>query len=179
MDVLQRVQMRGSDEEESCTHPSQLHATNTVGTWGSQRRRRFVSSHLEEHFDGTESPISKKTPRIEDLVEMVRKWIDEDKSHFSGGPRSLILRIYDSPLLEKIMSHGFKEVCDTEFHCYTEATGPIQHLRTYQVKITVHSHDDYLISQASPSSLQGLALDWFYSLPSCNAPIPQIHFKTL
>ena len=54
----------------------------------------------------------------------------------------------------------------SNFECYTGETDLVQHLRAYQVKTTVHSQDDYLISRVFLSSLKGFALDWFYSLPS-------------
>ena len=46
----------------------------------------------------------------------------------------------------------------SNFECYSEATNPIQHLRQYQDKIVVHSHDDLLLSRVFPSSLKGCRL---------------------
>ena len=95
---------------------------------------------------------------------MVKKRIDEDKSHSRDGPGSSILRISDFPLSEEIISHRFsKKFAIPIFDYYTEATDPVQHLWAYQVKMAVHSHNDYLMCRVFPSSLKGVTLDWFYS----------------
>jgi len=72
----------------------------------------------------------------------------------------------DSALSDEITSHRLlKKFAMPGFECYSEATDPIQHLRQYQDKIVVHSHDDLLLSRAFQSSLKGAAYNWFYTLP--------------
>jgi len=44
-------------------------------------------------FDESEPHMPMETPRIEDLVEIVRKQINEDKPQFRGVPGSSILKI--------------------------------------------------------------------------------------
>jgi len=91
----------------------------------------------------------------------------ETNHDLRGGPGSFILRISDSPPLEEITSHQFpKKFVITIFDCHTGVTDLVQHLRTYLVKITVHSNDDLLMCRVFPSCLKGVALDWFYSLSS-------------
>ena len=75
VEVLRRAWMRGS-YEKSRTHHSQPHAMDATCSGGN----RIHVPTLRERSD--ESKIHKftKTSHIEDLVEMVRKRIDEDKS---------------------------------------------------------------------------------------------------
>ena len=163
MEVLRRARAR--DSEESRPQPSQPNATNTACTGGSQRRHRSAPPNPKERFDESELPKSAKTPHVEDLEEMVRKQIGEDKPHPHNGPGSFLLRIFDSPLLEKIMSHRFpNKFIISSFDCYTRATDPIHHLRAYQVKTVFFSHDDYLTCRVCPSSLK--AWPWTGSTPS-------------
>ena len=66
----------------------------------------------------------------------------------------------DSALSDEITSHRLlKKFGLPGFECYSEATDPIQHLRQYQNKIMVHSHDDLLLSHVFPSSFKGVAYD--------------------
>jgi len=75
------------------------------------------------------------------------------------------LRTSDSQLSEDITSHRFpKKFIMPSFECYYMATDPIQHLRQYQDKMAVHSHDNLLLSRVFPSSLKGASYDCFYSL---------------
>ena len=68
----------------------------------------------------------------------------EPLTHYSRRKSSLIV----SP--KKFMMPGFK--------CYFGMTDHIQHLRKYQDKMAVHSHDDHLLSSVFPSSLKGTTL---------------------
>ena len=96
-------------------------------------------------------------------MEIVTKWVNGDKPHSRGGLGSSVLWISDSPFLEEIISHCFsKKFMIRRFG----ATDLIQHLRAYQVKVAVHSYDDYLMCRVFSSSVNGLALEWFYSLSS-------------
>ena len=143
--------------EES--HPSPC-ATNTAYTGDSYRHHRFSFPRHEEHSDESEPPKPVKMACIEDLVEMVRKGIHEDTSQPRGGPGRSILRIFDYPLSEEITSHWFpKKFVIPNFDCCTGVTDPVKHLRVYQVKMTVHSHDDLLMCLVFSSSLKGVALD--------------------
>ena len=64
------------------------------------------------------------------------------------------------------MSHRFlRKFVMSSFDLYSRVTDPIQHLRHYQNKMTVYSHDD-LMSRVFPSSVKGVASYWFYSHPS-------------
>ena len=77
------------------------------------------------------------------------------------------LNILSSPLSEGITSRRFpKKFVMPSFEYNSRATDLIQHLRQYQDKMVVLSHDDALLSRVFPSSLKGVAYDWFYSLPS-------------
>ena len=157
--------MRGSNTEESHAHLSQPRMTDTVCTGGSRRHRKYASPHRKERSDESEPPKPMKTPRIEDLVEMVRKRI-HDIPQSRNGSGSSILRISDSPLLDKITSHRFsKKFVIPSFDCYTRVINLVHHIRAYQVKIVVHSYDDFLTCRVFSSSLKGLVLNWFYSLP--------------
>ena len=78
IEVLRRVQTRGSDE--SRTHPSQPRATDTACIGGQPKASRSAFSRCEERSDESEPHKPTETPRIEDPVEMVMKRIDEDKS---------------------------------------------------------------------------------------------------
>ena len=74
-----------------------------------------------------------------EMVEMVKKRIDEDKPHSRGGPGSSILRISNSLLSEEIMSHQFsKKFIILSFDYYTGVIDLVQHLRAFQVKKVVH-----------------------------------------
>ena len=65
------------------------------------------------------------------------------------------------------MSYKFpKKFIIPNFECHTRVVNHIQHLRTYQVKMAVHFHDDHFMYRVFSSSLKGMALDWFYSLSS-------------
>ena len=113
------------------------------------------------------SPPRARRPRIKNLMEMVRKRIHEDTPQSHGGPGSFILGNSDSPLSKKITSHrSLKKFVIPSFDCYTGVTDPFKHLRAYQVKMVVHSHDNRLMCRVFPSSLKGTALDWLYSLLS-------------
>ena len=69
---------------------------------------------------------SPQKPCIENLVEMVRKRINEDKLQSHGGIGSSILRISDSLLSSEIMSHRFsKKLVILSFDCYTGVTDPV------------------------------------------------------
>ena len=66
----------------------------------------------------------------------------------------------DSALSDEITSHRLlKKFAMPGFECYSEATDHIQHLRQYQDKIVVHSHDDLLLTRVFPSNLKGVAYD--------------------
>ena len=52
----------------------------------------------------------------------------------------------------------------SRFEHYSGATDPIQHLRQYQDKMAVHSHDDLLPSLVFSIQSQRHRYDWFYSL---------------
>jgi len=45
------------------------------------------------------------------------------------------------------------------FDGYAEVTNPIQHLKHYQDKMAVYSHDVLPVSRVFPSSLKGVAFD--------------------
>ena len=92
------------------------------------------------------NPKPTKAAHIEDLMEIVRKRIQEDKSQSRGGPGSSILNISDFSLSEDIMSYRFsKKFMILIFDYYTEVTDPVQHLLAYQLKMAVHSHDDLIV----------------------------------
>ena len=58
------------------------------------------------------------------------------------------------------MSHRFqRKFMMPSFDLYFDATDPIQHLRHYQDKIAIYSHDDLRISWVFLSSLKGVASD--------------------
>ena len=73
VEVLKRAQTRGSDMVESRTHPLLPRATDNAYTRDSRRSRISASPRREERSDESKPPIPTKTPRIKDLVEMVRK----------------------------------------------------------------------------------------------------------
>ena len=128
IETLRRAKIRDSDAEESHAHPLQPHATNTDCTGGSQRHPRSACRCHEECFDESETPKLTKASHVEDLVEMVRKRIQEDKPQSRGGLGSFILQISDSPLSDKIMSHHFsKKFVIPSFDYYTGVTDPVQH----------------------------------------------------
>jgi len=137
----------------------------TACTEGSQKRCRFASPYLKERSDESEPHSPMKTPRIEDLVKMIRKQINGDKPRPSRRarifhPEDLRLPSFGRDHLPPVP----KEVRDNNL-CHTGVTDLVQHLRAYLVKITVHSNDD-LMCRVFPSCLKGVALDWFYSLLS-------------
>ena len=79
--------------------------------------------------------------------------------HNPVAARIVHIRIFDSLLSEKIMSYKFSKKFEIpNFECYTGVTDPVQHLRTYEVKMVVHSHNDYLICRVFPFSLKGITL---------------------
>jgi len=93
---------------------------------------RSVSPHRDENSDESEPPRLAKIPCIEDLVEMIRKQIYEDKPQSRGNQGSSILRISDFSLSKKIISYKFpKKFVIPNFGCYIGVTDPIQHLRAY------------------------------------------------
>ena len=117
--------MTRDSDEESYTHPSHPYAMDTACIGGSRRRRRSVSLRHEECSNESE-PTSPQKPYIENLVEMVRKRIDEDKLQSHGGIGSSVLRISDSLLSSEIMSHRFsKKLVILSFDCYTGVTDPV------------------------------------------------------
>ena len=131
--------------EESRTHPSQLRTTDTACTWGNRRHHRSTSPRCEERSDESEPLKPVKTTRIKDLMEMVRKRIDKDKSQPRGGPGSSIMRISDFTHSE-ITSHRFsKKFVIPSFdrytgitEHYTRVTDPVQHLHAYLVTMALH-----------------------------------------
>jgi len=52
------------------------------------------------------------------------------------------------------------------FNLHSGAIDPIQHLRHYQDKMALYSHNDLLMSWVFPSSFKGVSSEWFYSLLS-------------
>ena len=91
--------------EESYTHPSSPCTTSAAYNGDSRRHRRSASQRRKECSDESELPKPTKTPLIEDVVEVVRKRIVEDKPQPRGEPGSFIIQIFDSPLSEEIMFH--------------------------------------------------------------------------
>ena len=72
-----------------------------------------------------------------------------------------------SPLSEEILRVQFpKKFSAPSFEYYGGTSDLMQHLRHYQDKMAVYSYDDRLLCRLFPSSLKGLAFDWFYSLKS-------------
>ena len=117
--------------------------TSTLRVWPPQGFEGSLHRGLRILF-GSES--SKQVNNFE------RKWI-------------LWLRTSDSPLSEKITSHRFpKKFIMPNFKCYSGVTDPIQHLRQYQDKMAVYSHDDLLLSRVFSSILKGVTYDWLFSL---------------
>jgi len=51
------------------------------------------------------------------------------------------------------------------FDCYFSLSDLIQHLHQYQDKMVIYARNDPILCRIFPSSLKGVASDWFYSLP--------------
>jgi len=92
-------------------------------TGGSRRCRRSTSLQRDKCSDESKSSELSKTPRIEQLVEMVQKRIHEYIQQSRDNQGSSALRISDSPLSEEILSHRFlMKLVIPNFECYTRAT---------------------------------------------------------
>jgi len=74
--------------------------TETAYTGDSWRCHRSTSPHYKDYFDESKPSKLVKTPRIEYLIETVRKQIHEDTTQPRSGSGPFILRISDSPLSE-------------------------------------------------------------------------------
>jgi hypothetical protein len=74
-------------------------------------------------------------------------------------------RLATSPLSEEILTCPFpKKFSPPTFDRYAGKTDPIQHLRHFQEKMDMYSHDDRIMCRVFPSSLKDVASNWFYSL---------------
>ena len=107
IETLRRAQMRGSNAKESRTHLSQPRAVKTACIGSNRRRRRSAYPCHKELSDESEPYKPMKTPRTEDLMEMVRKRIKEDTPQPHSGPGSSIMRISGFSLSEEITSYRF------------------------------------------------------------------------
>ena len=58
----------------------------------------------------------------------------------------------------------FKKFMILTFECYSGQSDPIWHLRQYQDKTVIYTWSDPILCRIFPSSVKGLASDWFYSL---------------
>jgi len=54
------------------------------------------------------------------------------------------------------------------FDYYFETSNPVQHIRYFRDKMMVYSRNNALMCPTFPSSLNGVATDWFYSLLTCS-----------
>jgi len=98
--------------------------------WRQPKTSSICILRREKRSDESRPYKPTKTPCIEDVVEIVRKQIDEDNLQSRDGLGSSILRISDSPLSEEIMSHQFpKKFVIPNFDYYTKVTDLVQHLR--------------------------------------------------
>ena len=116
----------------------------------------------DEESESQSRPHKRQT--IEDLRELIRKEVEEAglKSKHAGSSH---LRMSLSPLSQEILNVQFSRKFSTlSFEYYCGSSDPMQHLRHYQDKMDVYSYDDGLLCRMFPSSLKGLASDWFYSL---------------
>ena len=101
-----------------------------------------------------------KIPRVKDIEKIVRKQVERAVQLHQKDTKPYGLAILNSPLSEEISSHHFrKKFMMPSFEHYSGATNPIQHLRQYQDKMVVHSHEDAFLSRVFPSSLKGTAYD--------------------
>ena len=112
--VLRRAQTRGSDMEEFRTHRLQPHVMDIACTGGSRRCHKPASPRCKDRSDQSKPHKPMKTCCIVDLVEIIRKQIDEDKPQPRGDPGSSIMWISDSPLSGEITPTGSQEVRDIE-----------------------------------------------------------------
>ena len=110
-------------------------------------------------------PRSRRLPEWK-IEEIVRTQVKRASQLYQKETEPYRLGILNSVLYEEITSRRFpRKLVMSSFDCYSGATYPIQHLRQYQDKMAVHSHDDSLLSRVFLSSLKGVAYDWFYTLP--------------
>ena len=161
---MQCVCTISTDVEES--HPSLSPVTDSA-------HRGVAGGILDPHLRITVSTLKKASlpgsPRL--LLSRICIYGLEADPRGHAGPKPVAAK--DRPSYEylillfqkKIMSYKFpKKFMIPNLECYTRMTDPVQHLRVYQVKMVVHSHDDHLMCLVFFSSLKGMALVWFYSL---------------
>ena len=110
-------------------------------------------------------PASTKRPRLDEVRELIRKEVQEAGLCLTNKDGPATLRLTLSPLSPDILNIQFpRKFSVPTFEYYNGTSDPMQHLRHYQDKMAVYSYSDALLCRMFPSSLKGLASDWFYSL---------------
>ena len=73
--------------------------------------------------------------------------------------------VSNSSLPEGILKCEFSKFVILTFDYCSDQSVPIQHLHQYQDKMVIHARNDSALCRIFPSSLKGLASNWFYFLP--------------
>ena len=75
----------------------------------------------------------------------------------------------NSSFSRDILEYEFsKKFMILTFNFYSSQSDSVQHLRQYQDKMVIHFRNNFILCWIFPSSLKGVAFDWFYSLPPCS-----------
>ena len=107
-----------------------------------------------------------KIPHIEDITDLVHERLNQSSQQFLKGMEYGGLRPSDSPLSNEITILRFsKKFVMSTFNHYSRTSYPLLHLRQYQDKMAVYTHDNLFLYRAFPFSLKGVTYHWFYSLP--------------
>ena len=71
-----------------------------------------------------------------------------------------------TPLSKEILECEFpKKFSTPTYDYYSVVSDLVQHIRHFQDKMVIYSHNDPIMCLTFPSSLKGVASDWFYSMP--------------
>ena len=109
-----------------------------------------------EDFENSERTQTPKISRIENIADLVQEMLDQPSRQFLKEMEYSEMRPTDSPLSKEIIALRFpKKFVMPTFDHYSGTSDPLLHLRQYQDKMAVYSHDDILLCRAFPSSLKG------------------------
>ena len=98
---------------------------------------------------------------VQDLDKLIQKRVKEVRVPHYEKLRAVTIDASNSPFYRRILGCEFpKNFTTPTLDCYPGLSNPIQHL-CYQDKMVIYARNDPILCRIFPSSLKGVASDWF------------------
>jgi len=106
--------------------PSPPLSVGTARTKSKWKRDRSLSPNGSQHSENSGSPKFLKTPRVDDIEEIVRKHVKNASQLLQKEMKPYELNVLSSPLSKEITSHSFlRKFVMPSFEYYSGAIDPI------------------------------------------------------